>query len=419
MSKTQNHNNFASNEHFPQKNYDQNNSYYQTNKNFQPSINKNYHQSNNYQSNSNFPSKNNNFQSNNNYQANNSSHSNKIPTHFASNQDFSNNNTNNSYASHNNFTSNNNYSTAQQNNFNNTLPQNNFKSNNYQSNFQLQNFPSQFKNYQNFTQNNIPLQMNQQLPIFPNNTIKPVSNFNNYNSSYQSNSNQEPINLNQNFQQSNYLPNQKLLNSITKFPDEDNIIKLPSNNYISNFNRLSTINVKEIEPKSNILQRKEIKEEDTKDLNACTEDKIPFSENDFRIDNSILATIFASRSHENGKVCSKLLKENLNENTIERDKKLFSSLFTGEKFIEDLIKFSKIQFFIVEENKFPEEKLNNEKVLKMMKNELSIIGRKRISDLQVKRNLRENINKFELSKNLLKIKQIQLQTKLDEIFSDI
>ena len=177
--------------------------------------------------------------------------------------------------------------------------------------------------------------------------------------------------------------------------------------------------MKEIEPKSNILQRKEIKEEDTKDLNACTEDKIPFSENDFRIDNSILATIFASRSHENGKVCSKLLKENLNENTIERDKKLFSSLFTGEKFIEDLIKFSKIQFFIVEENKFPEEKLNNEKVLKMMKNELSIIGRKRISDLQVKRNLRENINKIELSKNLLKIKQIQLQTKLDEIFSDI
>ena len=98
---------------------------------------------------------------------------------------------------------------------------------------------------------------------------------------------------------------------------------------------------------------------------------------------------------------------------------MFSSLFTGEKFIQDLIKFSKIQFFIVEENKFPEEKLNNEKVLKMMKNELSIIGRKRISDLQVKRNLRENINKIELSKNLLKIKQIQLQTKLDEIFSDI
>ena len=55
----------------------------------------------------------------------------------------------------------------------------------------------------------------------------------------------------------------------------------------------------------------------------------------------------------------------------------------------------------------------------MMKNELSLIGRKRISDLQVKRNLRENINKIELSKNLLKIKQIQLQTKLDEIFSDI
>jgi hypothetical protein len=73
----------------------------------------------------------------------------------------------------------------------------------------------------------------------------------------------------------------------------------------------------------------------------------------------------------------------------------------------------------LDDNKLSDQKTNNEKSIKTVKNDLLLIGKKRFVDLVNRRNLNEKINKIQLSKNLLKIKQNQIQTKLDEIFSDI
>ncbi len=253
--------------------------------------------------------------------------------------------------------------------------------------------------------------MNQQVPIYNNTNIKPIQNYNNYNNSYP-NSGQQSF-YNQNYHQ-NYIPNQKMYYPNGQNNQEENPLKT-FNNYTSNYNRISTVNVTEIEPKTNFLQRKEIKEE----IKINTEEPKPANENDFRIENSTLATIFAGKSQENEKICSKLLKESLTENIIEREKKLFSSLFTGEKCIGDPLNFSKIKIFFMDENKLSDQKTNNEKSIKTVKNDLLLIGKKRFVDLVNRRNLNEKINKIQLSKNLLKIKQNQIQTKLDEIFSDI
>ena len=66
----------------------------------------------------------------------------------------------------------------------------------------------------------------------------------------------------------------------------------------------------------------------------------------------------------------------------------------------------------MDDNKQSDQKTNNEKSIKIVKNDLLLIGKKRFVELVNRRNLNDKINKIQLSKNLLKIKQNQIQTKL-------
>ena len=118
------------------------------------------------------------------------------------------------------------------------------------------------------------------------------------------------------------------------------------------------------------------------------------------------------------KITSKILKETLNDYIIERDKKAFSILFTGDKFNGNPFNFTSFSLFNLEQNYFSDEKLSYNKNLKNLKNEIFFLGKKMQNESQNRKIIKEKIEKNELNSKLYKITQLEYKQKLDEIFSE-
>ena len=142
---------------------------------------------------------------------------------------------------------------------------------------------------------------------------------------------------------------------------------------------------------------------------------------DMRINSTILTTLVSKRNNEMKKISSKILKETLTDYTIEKDKKSFSFLFSEVSLLEEKepFKFTNYSQFLTEESRVltPEHFIKQKKI-RNLKSEIFHLSKKLASERINISSHKEKISKNHFNKKIMKIKQFELQTNIDKIFSD-
>ncbi len=225
-----------------------------------------------------------------------------------------------------------------------------------------------------------------------------------------------PENVN-NFNNPNNMNNVNNLNSSDT--NEVNMNKLSNRNNINNFNTLSSNltvpNPKETEEYSSI-----------------------------KVETNILTTLIVTRNAENRKNFDHLLSEALNDTVIYRENYKFSEFFKESKDIKGIIvdevitekgvkeriqdqdKQEDLGFlektppiYHLEENKnYSQEKLMNERDIKTLKYELNTITKRRDGENLEMKKKKNAILRLELTSQILRTRQIEIQRKLEEILTE-
>jgi hypothetical protein len=156
--------------------------------------------------------------------------------------------------------------------------------------------------------------------------------------------------------------------------------------------------------------------------------------NDFRLDTNILTTQTVTKSNENKKNFGKLLKETLNDYVINRENIKFSELFKnisidgcsedsqgGDKTnSKKEIQMVNMPLYYIDDIKtYSQEKLQNEKEIKGIKQEITYFKKKKDNENTEIKKLKESSFKLDLSREVLKTRQKEIRKKLDDILSEI